>query len=115
MYFSYLIPPPPPGPLQVAGCQPENATTCDPGDVRSPLSVSSTISLTLNRTDSGAEFSCEALLDLGPEGPQPPPSMMSSPFNVTVYCESPLLICPSVVTVEISGETWVKAALFLNR
>uniref|UniRef100_A0A8C3AI26 Ig-like domain-containing protein n=1 Tax=Cyclopterus lumpus TaxID=8103 RepID=A0A8C3AI26_CYCLU len=73
------------GPLRVTGCQPENDTTCDPRDVRSPLNVSSTISITLNRTDDGAEFSCEAQLDLGPEGPLPPPNMMSSPFNVTVY------------------------------
>lgn len=65
----------------------DNDTDCDVGATRSPLNVSSTISVTLNRKDNGAEFRCEAVLDLGPEGPQPPPKMMSSPLNITVYCE----------------------------
>ncbi|XP_068435511.1 hemicentin-2 isoform X2 [Clinocottus analis] len=73
------------GSLRVTGCQPQNDSTCDPGAVRSPLNVSSTISITLNKTDNGVEFRCEAQLDLGPRGPQTPPKMMSSPFNVTVY------------------------------
>ncbi|XP_075942835.1 vascular cell adhesion protein 1-like [Anarhichas minor] len=73
------------GPLRVTGCLPENDTKCDLSVVRSALNVSSTISVTLNRNDTGVEFRCEAQLDLGPAGPQPPPKMMSSPLNVTVY------------------------------
>ncbi|KAK9534774.1 hypothetical protein VZT92_007197 [Zoarces viviparus] len=72
------------GPLRVTGCLPENDTKCDPSVVRSALNVSSTISVTLSRNDTGAEFRCEAQLDLGPAGPRPPPKM-SSPLNVTVY------------------------------
>ncbi|KAF0032855.1 hypothetical protein F2P81_015145 [Scophthalmus maximus] len=75
------------GPLRVTGCLPENGTNCDIGEIRSPLNVSSTISIPLNRTHSGAEFSCVAQMDLGAEGPQPPPNVMSGPFNVTVHCE----------------------------
>lgn len=71
----------------MTGCLPENGTNCDIGEIRSPLNVSSTISIPLNRTHSGAEFSCVAQMDLGAEGPQPPPNVMSGPFNVTVHCE----------------------------
>ncbi|XP_070779077.1 vascular cell adhesion protein 1 [Enoplosus armatus] len=73
------------GSMQVTGCLPDNSTNCDASVIRSPVNVSSTISITLNRTHSGAEFRCEAQLDLGLEGPQPPPNMMSSPLNITVY------------------------------
>ncbi|XP_070703581.1 hemicentin-1 [Pempheris klunzingeri] len=73
------------GSLRVAGCLPESDTDCGLFGIRSPLNVSSTINVTLNRKHSGAEFRCEAQLDLGPEGPQPPPNMMSSPLNITVY------------------------------
>lgn len=77
----------PSGTMRVTGCLPENNTDCDISVIRTPLNVSSTISVTLNRKHSGAEFRCEAQLDLGPEGPQPPPNMMSGPLNLTVHCE----------------------------
>ncbi|KAL6102636.1 uncharacterized protein ACO6RY_02203 [Pungitius sinensis] len=73
------------GPLRVTDCQDDNYSSCDPSAVAHPLKVSSSISFTLNRTDSGAEFRCEAQLDLGPEGPQPAPSTMSGPLNITVF------------------------------
>ncbi|XP_054463215.1 hemicentin-1-like [Anoplopoma fimbria] len=73
------------GSLQVTGCLSDNDTDCDPSVVRSPLNVSSTISITLNRRDNGTEFRCEAQLNLGPGGPQPAPSMTSSPLNISVY------------------------------
>ncbi|XP_045888380.1 hemicentin-2-like isoform X2 [Micropterus dolomieu] len=73
------------GPMKVTSCPHENSTNCDVNVIRSPVNVSSTISITLNRKHKGAEFRCEAHLDLGPEGPQPPPNMMSSPLNITVY------------------------------
>ncbi|XP_044038551.1 hemicentin-2-like [Siniperca chuatsi] len=73
------------GSMQVSGCLPENSTNCNLTVIRSPVNVSSTVSITLNRKHNGAEFRCEALLDFGPEGPQPPPNTMSSPLNITVY------------------------------
>lgn len=72
------------GPMRVTGCQPENNTHCDISVIKYPVNVSSTISIALNRTQSGTQFRCEAQLELGPEGPQPPPSMMSSPLNISV-------------------------------
>ncbi|XP_076608323.1 hemicentin-1 [Chaetodon auriga] len=73
------------GSMRVTGCLHENSADCNINVVRSPLNVSSTISITLNRKHNGAEFRCEAQLDLGPDGPLPPPNMMSSPLNITVY------------------------------
>ncbi|KAM8843867.1 intercellular adhesion molecule 5-like [Spinachia spinachia] len=72
------------GPLRLTDCQPDNDSNCDPSAVAHPLNVSASIRVTLNRTDSRAEFRCEARLDLGPEGPQPAPTTMSGPLNVTV-------------------------------
>ncbi|XP_056256732.1 hemicentin-2 [Seriola aureovittata] len=72
------------GSLQVNDCLPENSRDCDISVVRSPKNVLSTITITLDRKHNGAEFRCEAQMDLGPEGPQPPPKNMSSPLNITV-------------------------------
>uniref|UniRef100_A0A672PR39 Uncharacterized LOC107572170 n=1 Tax=Sinocyclocheilus grahami TaxID=75366 RepID=A0A672PR39_SINGR len=37
------------------------------------------------RADDGAQYRCEAELDLGAEGPQPHPTISSKPLNVEVY------------------------------
>lgn len=71
----------------MSGCPSENVTGCDVRVTRTPVNVSSTITIALDRSDSGTTFWCEAQLDLGPDGPQPPPKMVSSPLNFTVYCE----------------------------
>lgn len=68
-------------------CPFENVTSCDISAIRSPVNVSSTISVVLNRTHKVEQFRCDAELNLGPEGPQPPPNMTSSPLTVTVLCE----------------------------
>ncbi|XP_062264458.1 hemicentin-1-like [Platichthys flesus] len=73
------------GPMRVAGCLFENGTKCDISVVRSPVDVSYTINITANRAHNGVEFRCEAQMDLGPEGPQPPPSMRSEPLSITVH------------------------------
>ncbi|XP_056869919.1 hemicentin-1-like [Takifugu flavidus] len=71
--------------LHVTGCPREHVSGCDMSVTRSPMNVFAIITLTLDRSDSGTTFWCEAQLDLGPAGPQPPPKMMSSPLNITVY------------------------------
>ncbi|KAL6457338.1 hypothetical protein MHYP_G00343010 [Metynnis hypsauchen] len=38
-----------------------------------------------NRSDNGAQYSCEAQLQLGAGGPQPPPAKKSEPLSVNVY------------------------------
>ncbi|XP_023135380.2 hemicentin-1 [Amphiprion ocellaris] len=73
------------GSVQMTRCWTDNDTNCDISMIRSPVNVSSTISITLNRNHSGADFRCEAQLDLGPGGPEPSPNMMSSPLNITVF------------------------------
>ncbi len=70
--------------MQVTGCLPKNDTDCGISAIRSPLNVTSTISITLNRKHNGAEFRCAAQLDLGP---QTPPASESDPLNITVHCK----------------------------
>lgn len=48
--------------------------------------VSSTLSRNLSREDDGSLFTCEALLDLGPHGPQPP-EVSNSTWKASVHCE----------------------------
>ncbi|XP_072560766.1 vascular cell adhesion protein 1-like isoform X2 [Paramormyrops kingsleyae] len=52
---------------------------------KEPMSVASTLLITPSRADDGAEYSCGAELDLGPEGPQPPLAVKSTPLRVTVH------------------------------
>nr|XP_023677922.1 vascular cell adhesion protein 1-like isoform X1 [Paramormyrops kingsleyae] len=52
---------------------------------KKPVSVASTLLITPSRADDGAEYSCGAELDLGPEGPQPPLAVKSTLLNITVH------------------------------
>ncbi|CAJ1075303.1 hemicentin-1-like [Xyrichtys novacula] len=70
------------GAVRVTNCPPEDNTNCNISATGSLLNVTSTISITLNRTHNGTDLRCEALLDLWP--PQPPLTTMSSSFNITV-------------------------------
>lgn len=53
----------------------------------SPVQVSSTLIITPTKAENGAQYKCVAQLDLGPEGPQPSPTLTSEPLNASVYCE----------------------------
>ncbi|TKS92109.1 Hemicentin-2 [Collichthys lucidus] len=81
--------------LQVTGCLPKHSRDCDINAIRSALNVSSTISITLNREHSGAEFRCMAKLDLEPTEPQRQLEWTSSPLNITVYYK------PSINTTKL--------------
>ncbi|XP_051569572.1 hemicentin-1-like [Myxocyprinus asiaticus] len=50
-----------------------------------PVNVTATLFITPNRTDDGVQYRCEAELELGPEGPQPPPRVASESLNITVH------------------------------
>ncbi|KAM9392392.1 vascular cell adhesion protein 1-like [Pholidichthys leucotaenia] len=51
----------------------------------SPVQVSSILVVTPTRAENGAQYRCVAELELGPEGPQPPPTVTSEPLNASVY------------------------------
>ncbi|XP_001920347.3 vascular cell adhesion protein 1 [Danio rerio] len=50
-----------------------------------PVQVSSTLLIVPNRAEDGAQYRCEAELQLGPEGPQPPPTVLSPSLNIAVH------------------------------
>uniref|UniRef100_A0A3B3ZA97 Ig-like domain-containing protein n=1 Tax=Periophthalmus magnuspinnatus TaxID=409849 RepID=A0A3B3ZA97_9GOBI len=54
----------------------------------SPVQVSSILEIFPSRAENGASYRCVAELELGPEGPQQPPSVTSDSLNVSVQCES---------------------------
>ncbi|KAG5832819.1 hypothetical protein ANANG_G00295200 [Anguilla anguilla] len=62
----------------------ENQTSYD-ALTKTPVNVSSTLLITPTSADDGAQYSCVAELELGPEGPQPPPSTESDPLSITVH------------------------------
>ncbi|XP_029914521.1 hemicentin-1-like isoform X2 [Myripristis murdjan] len=70
------------GTLRVTGCPQDDKTGCV---IRAPVNVTSTISIRLDRSHSRVEFRCEAQLDLGLEGRQPPETKSSVPLDVTVH------------------------------
>ncbi|XP_026109695.1 hemicentin-1-like [Carassius auratus] len=56
-------------------------------DTENKTLVNKTVTLLIrpDRADDGAQYWCEAELDLGAEGPQPPPKKSSEPLNITVH------------------------------
>lgn len=55
----------------------------------SPVNVTASLRITPTKHDDGAQFRCDAELNLGQEGPQPPPpKMISQSVSITVHCES---------------------------
>nr|XP_004552193.1 hemicentin-1 isoform X1 [Maylandia zebra] len=81
--------------LKETDCQLENNKTCKFSDVRSPVNVSTTINVNLQRNDSGAEFRCEALLETGANTPQ---NTTSSTLKITV------LYKPKINTTKLPKE-----------
>ncbi|KAG7223187.1 hypothetical protein INR49_015795 [Caranx melampygus] len=51
----------------------------------SPVQVSSILVITPTKAENGAQYRCVAELELGPEGPRPPPTVTSEPLNASVY------------------------------
>lgn len=72
------------GAMHETDCQPQNGPASNSS---TPVNVLFTLCLNLTREQSVAQFRCEAQLDLGPEGPQPPPQIKSNPLNLTVHCK----------------------------
>ncbi|XP_059415241.1 titin-like isoform X4 [Carassius carassius] len=53
--------------------------------IETPVNKTVTLLIHPDRADDGAQYWCEAELDLGAEGPQPSPKYSSEPLNVEVY------------------------------
>ncbi|KAG5832799.1 hypothetical protein ANANG_G00294970 [Anguilla anguilla] len=70
----------------------ENQTSYD-ALTKTPVTVSSTLLIKPTSADDGAQYSCVAELELGPEGPQPPPSYKSDPLNITVHYKPRITEC----------------------
>ncbi|XP_041838038.1 intercellular adhesion molecule 1-like isoform X2 [Melanotaenia boesemani] len=50
-----------------------------------PTNADFTLKFNFTKADNGAEFWCEAKLEMGPEGPQPPPVVKSGKLTATVH------------------------------
>ncbi|XP_039467295.1 hemicentin-1 isoform X1 [Oreochromis aureus] len=81
--------------LEETDCQLENNKTCKLSDVRSPVNVSATINVNLQRKDGEAEFRCEARLNLRLN---PLPTTTSSTLKITV------LYKPKINTTKLPKE-----------
>ena len=55
--------------------------------IKTPVSKTSKLLIRPDRADDGAQYWCEAKLELGEEGPQPPPTAPSEHISITVYCK----------------------------
>lgn len=80
----------------------------------SPVQVSSILLITPTKADNGAQYKCVAQLDLGPEGPQPPPSVTSEPLNVSVHCESIHSAQPLIVSWETMKSNCVCVFVYMQ-
>ncbi|KAM6941213.1 vascular cell adhesion protein 1-like [Lycodopsis pacificus] len=50
-----------------------------------PMTDIFSLNITLSKEDDGVQYWCEAKLELGPDGPQPPPVVTSQNITTTVY------------------------------
>ncbi|XP_026180616.1 hemicentin-1-like [Mastacembelus armatus] len=75
----------------------------------SPVQVSSILIITPTKAENGAQYKCVAELELGPEGPQPPPTVTSEPLNASVYFP-PTFLTPEPEILELT----VGAEITLN-
>uniref|UniRef100_A0A672YIA7 Vascular cell adhesion protein 1-like n=1 Tax=Sphaeramia orbicularis TaxID=375764 RepID=A0A672YIA7_9TELE len=55
---------------------------------KKPMTKAATHDINPSREDNGAQYWCEARLELGPEGPEHPPVVESENITSTVHCES---------------------------
>ncbi|XP_029949980.1 intercellular adhesion molecule 1-like [Salarias fasciatus] len=70
---------------------------------KTPVTKVFTLDISPGKADDGAEYRCEARLDLGPEGPEHPPVVASKPLGTAVLF-GPQLDCPTKLRVR-EGES----------
>ncbi|XDV12572.1 hypothetical protein PO909_001206 [Leuciscus waleckii] len=61
--------------------------------IKTPVNKTSKLLIRPDRADDGAQYWCEAKLELGEEGPRPPPTNTSEHLNITVYYEPKINHC----------------------
>ncbi|XP_072225669.1 vascular cell adhesion protein 1-like [Leuresthes tenuis] len=67
----------------------------------SPVQVSSTLVITPTKAENGAVYRCVAELELGPEGPQPPPTVSSEQLTSSVYFP-PTFLSPDMEILDLT-------------
>uniref|UniRef100_A0A3B5BBZ4 Hemicentin-1-like n=1 Tax=Stegastes partitus TaxID=144197 RepID=A0A3B5BBZ4_9TELE len=63
--------------------------------IKTPQDVSSKLNITTKREYNGSIFRCKAELQLGPNGPEFPPSETSAPYTAVVHYKPFIKACPS--------------------
>ncbi|XP_045546579.1 vascular cell adhesion protein 1 isoform X2 [Salmo salar] len=75
-------------------------------NIKTPENGAYTLDFTPSRDDDGAQLWCSAMLDLGPEGPQPPPVMESDRLNINVLYKPQITMSPGCFSMSITeGDT----------
>nr|XP_046166466.1 neuronal growth regulator 1-like [Oncorhynchus gorbuscha]XP_046195977.1 neuronal growth regulator 1-like [Oncorhynchus gorbuscha] len=75
-------------------------------NINTPQNGTYTLDFTPGRDDDGAQLLCSAMLDLGPEGPQPPPVMDSDRLNTNVHYKPQITMSPGCFSMSITeGDT----------
>ncbi|XP_048047267.1 muscle, skeletal receptor tyrosine-protein kinase-like isoform X2 [Megalobrama amblycephala] len=82
------------------------------GTIKTPVNKTATIMIRPDRSDDGVQYRCEAELDLGAEGPQPPPKVTSKPLSVEVYYKPKH--SNSTETINISKEVTLNCTVKAN-
>ncbi|KAK9978040.1 hypothetical protein ABG768_019814 [Culter alburnus] len=70
--------------------------------IKTPVNETATLMIRPDRSDDGVQYRCEAELDLGEEGPRPPPKVTSKPLSITVHFR-PIIIETKLSSVVLQG------------
>ncbi|XDV12573.1 hypothetical protein PO909_001206, partial [Leuciscus waleckii] len=83
--------------------------------IKTPVSKTSKLLIRPDRADDGAQYWCEAKLELEEEGPQPPPTAPSEHLSITVYySDCPVQLNPQRVVVKFGGPVSVDCSTYVS-